>query len=123
MTAALSYAGDLNNYVSLQRRLKALAEECAAGAALFIDPAGFAEGTLTIDNVTFTNSSGNYAMKQFQASIINDQLFQKRINANCDFFDFEMGGKMNFNTIATAFKQYVYHYVEIPLKTNAFENR
>ena len=49
MTAALSYAGDLNNYVSLQRRLKALAEECAAGAALFIDPAGFAEGTLTID--------------------------------------------------------------------------
>ena len=80
-----------------------------------------AEGSLAIDNLVFTNSDGDYAMKQFKANIVNDNLFQKRINANCDFFDFEMGGKMNFNTIATAFKQYVYHYVEIPQWTADLE--
>ena len=83
-----------------------------------------AEGTLTIDNVNFTNSSGDYAMNQFKASIVNDNLFQKRINANCDFFDFKMAGKMDFTTLVTAFKQYVYNYVEVPQWTDeltAFE--
>ena len=80
-----------------------------------------AEGSLNIDNLAFTNSNGDFAMKQFKATIVNDNLFQKRINANCDFFDFEMGGKMNFNTIATAFKQYVYHYVEVPQWTAELE--
>ncbi len=80
-----------------------------------------AEGSLTIDNLAFTNSNGNFAMQQFKGTIVNDNLFQKRINANCDFFDFEMGGKMNFNTIATAFKQYVYHYVEVPQWTAELE--
>ena len=80
-----------------------------------------AEGSLTIDNVAFTNSSGDYTMKQFKATIVNDNLFQKRINADCDFFDFEMGGKMNFNTLATAFKQYVYNYVEVPQWTAELE--
>ena len=80
-----------------------------------------AEGSLTIDNVAFTNSSGNYAMKQFKANIVNDNLFQKRINANCDFFDFNMAGKMNFNTLGIAFKQYIYNYVEVPQWTAELE--
>ena len=80
-----------------------------------------AEGSLTIDNVAFSNSSGDYAMKQFTATIVNDDLFKKRINANCDFFDFNMAGKMNFNTLGTAFKQYIYHYVEVPQWTDGLE--
>ena len=80
-----------------------------------------AEGSLTIDNVTFTNSSGDYAMKQFKATIVNDNLFQKRINANCDFLDFNMAGKMNFNTLGIAFKQYIYNYVEVPQWTAQLE--
>ncbi len=79
------------------------------------------EGSLVIDNVAFTNSSGDYAMKQFKATIVNDNLFQKRINANCDFFDFNMAGKMNFNTLGIAFKQYIYHYVEVPQWTDDLE--
>ena len=80
-----------------------------------------AEGTLLIDNLSYTNSSGDYLMKQFSASIVNDQLLQKRINANCDFFDFEMAGKMDFTTLATAFKQYIYSYVKMPRWTADLE--
>ena len=80
-----------------------------------------AEGSLTIDNLAFTNSNGDFAMKQFKGTIVNDNLFQKRINANCDFFDFNMAGKMNFNTLGIAFKQYVYNYVEVPQWTADLE--
>ena len=73
-----------------------------------------AEGTLAIRDLSFTNSSGDYVMKQFDASIVNDNLLQKRIDVNCDFLDFEMAGKMDFPTLGTAFKKYIYSYVVIP---------
>ena len=73
-----------------------------------------AEGTLNINDVAFSNSSGNYVMRQFNASIINDNLMQKRIDVGCDFFDFEMAGLMDFNTLGIAFKQYVNSYVTFP---------
>ena len=73
-----------------------------------------AEGTLSIRDLTFTNSSGNYVMKQFDGVIVNDNLMQKRIDLNCDFLDFEMAGKMDFATLVTAFKQFVYSYVRFP---------
>lgn len=79
------------------------------------------EGTLAIRNVDFTNSSGHHVMKQFDANIVNDNLLQKRIDLNCDFFDFEMAGKMNFASIGMAFKQYVYSYVTIPQWTEGIE--
>ena len=79
------------------------------------------EGTLLINDLSFTNSSGNYVMEQFKGTIVNDQLLQKRIDVNCDFLDFEMAGKMDFTTIATAFKQYIYSYVEIPQWTAELE--
>ena len=77
-----------------------------------------AEGTLSIDGFTFRNSKGKLNMESLDASIINDKLMQKRINLDCDFLRFEMAGKMDFATIATAFKQYVQHYVEIPQWTD-----
>ena len=73
-----------------------------------------AEGTLSIKDLSFTNSKGNLVMKQFDGAIVNDPLLQKRISLDCDFFDFEMGGKMDFTTMVMAFKQLVNHYVEIP---------
>jgi len=80
-----------------------------------------AEGTLTIKGLNYANSNGEIAMKQFDASIINDNLLQKRINLNCDFLDFEMAGKMDFTTIGTAFKQYLYSYVTFPQWTEDIE--
>lgn len=80
-----------------------------------------AEGTLAIKNLAFTNSRGNFAMKQLNASIANDNLMQKRINLNCDFLDFTMAGKMDFTTLGTAFKQYVSSYLTIPQWTDELE--
>lgn len=40
----LSYQGDLGRYTRCQMFLKAAAEECAAGAALYYDEAAYAEG-------------------------------------------------------------------------------
>ena len=73
-----------------------------------------AEGNLIISDLAFSNGSGDYAMRQFEASIVNDNLMQKRIDVGCDFFDFEMAGLMDFNTLGTAFKQYVNSYVTFP---------
>ena len=80
-----------------------------------------AEGHLSMKNVSFTNDNGNLVMQQLDASIVNDNLMQKRIDLDCDFLDFEMAGKMDFSTIVTAFKQFVYSYVEIPQWTEELE--
>ena len=80
-----------------------------------------AEGTLTIKNLSFKNDNGNLVMRSLDASIVNDKLLQKRIDLDCDFLHFEMAGKMDFATMATAFKQYVQNYVEIPQWTEELE--
>ncbi|HVI39403.1 MAG TPA: hypothetical protein VM577_01990 [Anaerovoracaceae bacterium] len=40
----LSYQGDLGRYLQCQTFLKAVAEECAAGAALYYDEAAYSDG-------------------------------------------------------------------------------
>ncbi len=42
----LSYQGDMGRYVRCQAFLKAVAEECAAGAALYYDEDAYSEGQL-----------------------------------------------------------------------------
>lgn len=42
----LSYQGDLGRYVRCQAFLKAVAEECASGAALYYDEEAYSEGQL-----------------------------------------------------------------------------
>lgn len=46
----ITYASDMGRYVRLQAALKALAEECAAGGALFVDEERYSEGLIVIDN-------------------------------------------------------------------------
>jgi hypothetical protein len=45
----LTYQGDMGRYVQSQVYLKALAEECAAGAALYYEEEEFAEGRMVFD--------------------------------------------------------------------------
>ena len=73
------------------------------------------EGEVFIDSTVYRDSRGRYYMDEFTASIVDDNLMQRRINMNCDFFDFEMAGKMNFAQMLPVFKEYVDHYVHIPL--------
>jgi hypothetical protein len=44
--AFVFYQGDMGRYVRAQTALKALAEECAAGAALYFDEEAYAEGRM-----------------------------------------------------------------------------
>jgi len=46
---ALSYQGDIGRYTHVQTLLKATAEECAAGAALFLNEETYAEGRIEFD--------------------------------------------------------------------------
>lgn len=48
-TLAVAHRGDMERYVRLQADLKALAEECAVGAALYYDEEAFGRGLLVID--------------------------------------------------------------------------
>ena len=73
------------------------------------------EGEVRIDSTVYRDSRGSYFMDEFTASIVNDNLMERRINMNSDFFDFEMAGKMNFAKMLPVFKEYVDHYVHIPL--------
>ncbi|MDD2216394.1 MAG: hypothetical protein PHR60_06810 [Eubacteriales bacterium] len=43
------YQGDLGRYIHLQTFLKAAAEECAAGAALYYDEEAYGHGTMIIN--------------------------------------------------------------------------
>lgn len=43
-TSFLTYHGDMGRYIRCQNFLKAVAEECAAGAALYYDEAAYADG-------------------------------------------------------------------------------
>ena len=79
------------------------------------------EGSLTIKDLSYTCSKGNFEMMQFDGTISNDNLMQKRILLDCDFFDFEMAGEMDFTTMGTAFKQLVNHYVAIPKWSESLE--
>lgn len=74
-----------------------------------------AEGTLNISNALFKDSRGEYSMDDFVASIVNDNHLLRRININCDFFNFEMAGQMNFQTLMLSVKEYVNGYVTVPL--------
>lgn len=45
----LVYTTDMHNYTDLQNQLKAIAEECAGGGALELDPESYAKGEISID--------------------------------------------------------------------------
>ena len=49
LTSFIAFSADMDRYVKLQGHLKALAEECAAGAALFTDESRYAAGDMVID--------------------------------------------------------------------------
>ncbi|MGI6728142.1 MAG: hypothetical protein ACOX4P_06235 [Anaerovoracaceae bacterium] len=47
--SCIIYQGDLNRYIQLQTFIKAAAEECAAGAALYYDEEAYGQGLMVIN--------------------------------------------------------------------------
>ena len=73
------------------------------------------EGSLHLDSTLYVDSRGEYFMSSFDARIVNDNLMQRRINLKNDFFDFEMGGKMNFAHLMMALNEYGDSFVHFPI--------
>lgn len=73
------------------------------------------EGMVQIDSTVYVNSRGRYEMKDFNASIVNDNLMQRRIKLNCDFLNFEMAGQINFASLMMTFNEYVDNFVHFPI--------
>ena len=72
------------------------------------------EGTLRLESTVYNNGRGNYRMDEFTASIFNDNLMQRRINVDCDFFDFEMAGLMNFAHLVPVLNEFGNTFVTFP---------
>jgi hypothetical protein len=73
------------------------------------------EGELHLDNTVYRDGRGSYSMDNFDASILNDNLMQRRINIDCDFFNFEMAGQMNFASLIPAFNEFGDSFVHFPI--------
>jgi hypothetical protein len=73
------------------------------------------EGELHLDNTVYRDGRGSYRMESFDASILNDNLMQRRINVNCDFFNFEMAGQMNFASLMPSFNEFGDSFVHFPI--------
>ena len=73
------------------------------------------EGELHLDNTVYRDGRGSYSMDRFDASILNDNLMQRRINITCDFFNFEMAGQMNFASLIPALNEYGDSFVHFPV--------
>ena len=73
------------------------------------------EGTLHLDSTVYRDSRGVYVMNSFDARIVNDNLMQRRINLNNDFFDFEMAGKVNFASLMMSLNAYGDRFVHFPI--------
>ena len=73
------------------------------------------EGVVRLDSTLYRDSRGSYYMKDFAASIVNDNLMQRRINVNCDFLDFEMAGQINFASLMMTLNEYADSFVHFPV--------
>ena len=73
------------------------------------------EGELHLDNTVYRDGRGSYKMDSFDASILNDNLMQRRINVDCDFFNFEMAGQMNFASLMPVFNEFGDSFVHFPI--------
>ena len=73
------------------------------------------EGEVRLDSTLFRDSRGSYFMKDFKASIVNDNVIMRRINVNCDFFDYEMAGQINFASLMMTLNEYADSFVHFPI--------
>ena len=83
------------------------------------------EGVVRLDSTVYRDSRGSYYMEDFSASLLNDNLMQRRINVNCDFLDFEMAGQINFASLMMTLTEYADSFVHFPTwepKMEEFQN-
>ena len=73
------------------------------------------EGEVRLDSTLYRDGRGSYFMDDFAASIVNDNLMQRRINIDCDFLNFEMAGQINFASLPMTLNEYADSFVHFPI--------
>ncbi len=73
------------------------------------------QGVVQLDSTVYVNRQGTFYMREFYGSIVNDNLMQRRIKMNCDFFNFEMAGQMNFASLLMSLNEYADSFVHFPI--------
>ena len=86
---------------------------------LYVNLKGFdidnLEGEVQLDSTLYVDSRGQYFMRDFSASVIDDNLMQRRIRVNCDFLDFEMAGQFNFASLMMTLNEYADSFVHFQI--------
>lgn len=68
-------------------------------------------GQISLNNTSYLDSRGEYFMDSLDLNITENHFDSKDISVNCDFFEMDMNGIVNFKSIANTFKNYVMkHY-------------
>lgn len=81
---ALVYNGDLGAYTYEQLLLKAVAEECAAGASLCLDEEAYGEGRIVFDY----EDAEKYGREHLEASKLHSRILKKgRVDFHMEFED------------------------------------
>ncbi len=70
-------------------------------------------GNITLENTYFEDSRGTYLMDSLKMVLTENHFDSKDINLNCDFFDLELKGIVNFKGIANSFKNYVMNHFHV----------
>lgn len=71
------------------------------------------QGALSIRNTIYRDSRSIYKMDSLLLQVSSDAFISKRYLLTTDFFNFDMGGRIDFNSLPSAFLTYVRHYVKI----------
>ena len=86
---------------------------------IFVDMTGFdldnLVGVARLDSTLYRDSRGTYFMKNFTASLEDDNWMERRISLNCDFLDFVMAGQINFASLMMTLNEYADSFVHFPI--------
>ena len=70
-------------------------------------------GDVLVSNTTLHDSRGTYVMDTLTLSLIENHYESKDVKLNCDFFDLDLSGVVNFRNFGNTFKNYVLNYFHI----------
>lgn len=70
-------------------------------------------GDIIFDNTTYTDSRSTFLMDSLNISLTKNYFDSKDIKVNCDFFDLDVNGIINFKDIGNTFKNYVLNHFHI----------
>jgi hypothetical protein len=107
----LIYQGDLGRYLRAQNTVKAVAEECGAGAALFFDQSAYSEGYLIADK----EEALKHIAYILDTPAVKEMLKQGELTLSKALF-FDDSGKsstfVNGTLVSESSFTYPYHFVD-----------